>query len=71
MPPEIEQVCEATELPDKMQEVSLEEKSYPDTWTLDPACAEAGLNVICVLPLLTTKVAEAESSLGLPVAVTV
>jgi hypothetical protein len=59
------------ELPDKIQEVSLAEKPYPDTWTVDPACAEAGLNVIDMVPLLTTKVAEAESSLGLPVAVTV
>jgi hypothetical protein len=54
-----------------VQDVSLEEKPDPDTRTFDPACPEAGLNVIDVAPLLTTKVAEAESSLGLPVAVIV
>ena len=34
------------ELPNKLQEVSLEEKPAPETWTFDPACAEAGLNAI-------------------------
>jgi len=56
-----------------VQYVSLDENPDPDTCTLDPASAEAGLNVIdmVVVPLLTTKVAEAESPLGLPVAVIV
>jgi hypothetical protein len=54
-----------------VQEVSLEEKPDPDTRTFDPASPELGLKVIDVVPLPTTKVAEAESSLGLPVAVIV
>ena len=49
--------------------MSLREKPDPDTVTIDPACAESGLNAIDAL--LTTKVAEAESLPGLPVAVIV
>ncbi len=71
MPSEIEQVSEVTELPDKLQTVSLEEKPDPDTWTFDPACAEVGLSVIDIVPLLTVKVAEAVSPPGVPVAVIV
>ena len=49
--------------------MSLREKPDPDTVTFDPACAEVGLSAIDAL--LITKVAEAESSPGLPVAVIV
>jgi hypothetical protein len=49
--------------------VSLREKPDPDTVTFDPTCAEVGLNEIDAP--LTAKLAEAESSSGLPVTVTV
>jgi len=69
VPPVTVQDCEATELPDKLQEVSFRKKPDPDTVTIVPAWAEAGLNVMDAL--LTRKVVEATSSSGLPVAVIV
>ena len=69
MPLDTEHDCEVTELPDRLQEVSLKEKPDPDTATFVPGCAQAGLSAIDAP--LTTKVAEAESSPGLPDAVIV
>jgi hypothetical protein len=70
VPPEIEQVCEAITVPDNEQDVSLVDKAEPEKSTVLPTPAEDGLNVRDA-PLLTVNVADAESPIGLPVAVMV
>jgi len=70
VPPEIEQVCEAITVPDNEQDVSLVDKAEPEKSTVLPTPAEDGLNVRDVAPL-TVNVPDAESPVGLPVAVMV
>jgi hypothetical protein len=60
-----------TALPDNEQDVSVDGKPEPDTWTVPPAAELVGLSVIDGVELATVKVAEAESSIGLPVTVIV
>jgi len=70
VPPEIEQVCEAIGVPDDEQDVSLVDKLEPEKSTVLPTPADDGLKVREVA-LLTVNVADAESPIGLPVAVIV
>ena len=71
-PSAIEQVSEAIELASDIEQAeSLVENPAPDTCTVDPTDAEAGLREMVSVLLLTMKVAETESSAGLPEAMTV
>jgi len=60
VPPETEQVSEATAPPPvNEQSMSLSENPEPETWTVDPAEAEVGLRVMVGKPPLTVNEAEA------------
>jgi len=67
----MEQLVVSTGLPDNEQLVSAVEKSNPVTSTDAPTGAEVELSVIDGDAPLTVKLAEAESPLGLPLAVMV
>jgi len=69
VPPEIEQVELLTGLPDNEQVVSVDENPEPEITAVAPTVAETGVKV--TLGPLNRKVAEAESPVGLPVAVIV
>ncbi len=69
VPPEIEQVELLTGLPDNEQVVSVDENPEPEITAIAPTAAETGVRV--TLGPLNLKVAEAESPIGLPVAVIV
>ena len=71
VPLEIEQLELPTGIPDNEQPVSALEKSDPVTSTDVPTGAEVRLSVIDGDAPLTVKLAEAESSPGLPLAVIV
>lgn len=70
VPPETEQVKELIGVPEMVQEESLVKKSKPVTSTVVPGNEEAGFSVIDGGTEVTTKLAEAESPIGSPVAVT-
>jgi hypothetical protein len=70
VPTEIEQVCEAMTVPDSEHDVSLVDRLEPEKSTVLPTPAEDGLNVRDVAAL-TVNVPDAESPVGLPVAVIV
>jgi hypothetical protein len=59
----------ATTVPDKEQVVSVEENPEPETTTVTPTAPETGARV--TFGPLNPKVAEAESPMGVPVAVIV
>ena len=59
----------AITVPDKEQVVSVDENPEPETTTVAPTAAETGVRV--TLGPLNPKVAEAESPIGVPVAVIV
>jgi hypothetical protein len=69
VPPEIEQVEPLTGLPDKEQVVSVDENPEPETTTVAPTAPETGVRV--TVGPLNPNVAEAESPVGVPVAVIV
>jgi hypothetical protein len=59
----------AITVPDKEQVVSVDENPEPETTTVAPTAAETGVRV--TVGPLKPKVAEAESPIGVPVAVIV
>lgn len=71
VPLETEQVKELTGAPEIEHEESLGKKFDPDTSTVAPADPEVGLSVIDGGCVETTKLADAVSPLGSPVAVIV
>jgi hypothetical protein len=71
VPPAIEHVDPVTGEPESEQDVSVLRKLVPVTCTICVGLAEVGLKVIAGAAVLTLKVADAESPIWLPVAVTV
>jgi len=70
VPPDTEQVKELMGVPESEQEESLVRKFDPDTSTVTPGDADVGLSVIDGGTVVTLKLADAESPVGFPVAVT-
>jgi hypothetical protein len=62
---------EATTAPVKVQAVSAPTKPLPVTVTVTPGWPDERLNVIVAVLVVTMKVAEAESPVGVPTAVIV
>ena len=61
VPPEIEQVDEATAPPEIKQEVSLAENPEPETVSSNPTELEVGLSVMVGVPPMTVRVPCTES----------